>query len=772
MGINLEAGRRLRIGVLVSELEDKYVQSMIAGIETAAVEMDADVVIMPGRCLAMNSEDDRNGQHEYQHNTIYSYAAVNDFDVILVAVTTVALGLDDAAIRDFFKKFGDTPIIMMGGKVQGYPYVSFDNENGLYEGITQLIRQYGRKKIGFVAGPISNTNARERLLVYREVLMENGISFDPHKVVYGTFMDDCDQVVEELLDNNPDLDAIVFANDAMALSGYRVLKDRKIEIGSEMLVMGFDDSAFVLSMEPALTTVRADAVRMGYETVKQCVDLANGLKDNLIIDTRLIVRESFGKTDMEFPGLNTRLENVKPEHLLDSVLPGIYNTLFEGCYDRDTIERHTKLVKDYMEYIFGLIYNKPCNVIMYNVLEQKLSTWLRQEDEIPVHRKVRVLEYLHYIVGNSLPDETSKYHFAEVIKSVYRDIYFWTDQTIYDERSTAERINYVLTILTRDMLNFANGDERTYESMVDKIDDLFLKECYLYVYPDIHRHKENAPVKLPSHLRLRLYKNETEKGCPIGDTQDIGPDQLFENRFVNRSTRHTLIATMLFSAEEQYGVFVTALDSCNHKYVRTIARQFSSTVKTIFLLKQNAKLTAKLEDNLRQIKANNHVLSEISRRDELTGIYNRRGFMNAVEEELNDPFNRDKKAVMVYADMNNLKVINDKFGHEEGDFSLRLVASMLKESFRNTDIVGRFGGDEFAAFALVDQDNYVAKLRKRIESITEQANSKTDKPYYVSMSVGICEFLCEDGVSITDIMDTADGDLYSQKKSKRTEIMK
>jgi diguanylate cyclase (GGDEF)-like protein len=409
---------------------------------------------------------------------------------------------------------------------------------------------------------------------------------------------------------------------------------------------------------------------------------------------------------------------------------------------------------------------------MYDVLEQKLNEWLRQGDGIPVYRRVRVLEYLHSVVVDSLPNVESKYHFSEMMRLLYKDIYLLTDKTIHADHSIAERVNFVLTLLTRDMLNYANGDERTYESMLDKIDELYLRECYLYVYPEIQRHREQEPDRLPSHLCLHLYKNESEKGCPIGETQEIGPDQLFDNVFVSHSTRHTLIANMLVAAEEQYGVFVAAVDSRYRKYMRTIARQLSSTIKTIFLLQQNAALAAKLENNLRQIRANNHVLSEISRRDELTGIYNRRGFMSAVEEELNDPMNRDKKAVIVYADMNNLKIVNDRFGHEEGDFSLRLVASMLQEAFGASDIVGRFGGDEFAAFALVNQENYVAKLRERINAITDRANAKTDKPYYVSMSVGACEFLCEDGVSISDIMDTADGDLYSQKKSKRTEIMK
>lgn len=768
----VEKGRRIRIALLVSELGNSYIDAVVAGVETAAEEMDADVVILPGRRLKQAGGKQNGNQHEYQHNTIYSYVAANDFDMILIELGTVAKGSDESEVRDFLKKFGDVPIITLGGRMDGYPYVSFDNESGLYEGITLLIKEHNRKNIAFVAGPANNMDSRERLLVYRETLMENGIAFDPHKVVHGTFLDDCDDIIETLLVENPDLDAIVFSNDLMAVSGYRVLKKHNKEIGTDILVLGFDDNPFVLAMKPTLSTVRADAVKLGYEAVKQCQDMINGLKDRVIIGTHLIVRDSFGKKRVHFSGLNIKLSDVKPVHLVDSVLPGIYNTLFEGCIDREDIHNNMKMVRECVEYIFGLVYGKPGKVVTYDVLGQKLGAWLRQKDNIPIHKRVYILEYLNYIVIESLPDDTSKYYYTEMMQALYRDAYLSEDQTVYAERTIAEQINQVLIILTRDMLNHANGGEQTYASMVDKIDSLYLKECYLYVYPDVYKHREGEPVRLPSQLYLRLYKNEEEKGCPVGETIEIAREKLFDNQFTKHGTRHTLIATILFSGEEQYGVFVTSMDYRYYKYMRTIARQFSTTVKTIFLLRQNERLTARLENNIKQIKESNHVLSEISKRDELTGIYNRRGFMGAVEEELNDPVNRDKKAMMIYADMNNLKLINDKFGHEEGDFSLRLMASMLKESFRSTDVIGRFGGDEFAAFALVDQENYAEKLRKRIEEITERANSKTSKPFYVSMSVGICEFLCEDGVSIADIMDTADGDLYSQKKVKRTEIMK
>lgn len=763
---------RLKIGVMVSDLEDIYVQSLLAGIENAAEEINADVIVMPGRGLFYVNNLEENGKYSYQHNAIYQYGAIGKLDFILFDAKTVAYGLNMEGRKEFLGIFKDTPIISIGEKVTGYPTVRFDNKKGFAQGINKLITEYERKKIAFVTGPMDNADAIERFDVYKNCLQEHGMAYDEELVIYGTFWDDCDDQIAELMDRRIDIDAFVFSNDSMALSGYRVFEERKIEIGSEILVMGFDDRPWAVEMDIPLTSVKADAVAMGYKTVKGYKELLSDPDNELIIGTELIVRQSFGEFQIEFSELRTDLNGLEGDALSEAVLPQMYQFLFDDCYSKDIIMLQKKIVKDYVDYIANLIYGKPQNMIMYDVLEQKLSNWLKLEDGIGERKKVKIIEYLYYIVRASVRDVETRYSLAELFRNVYRETYLSNGKASKENLKKAEQINYTLTVLTRDMLNYTNGDERTYESMLDKMEGLLLDECYLYIYPDVHRYKKGDKIRMPSHLKLRICKNEFESMCPKGKEQIVETSDFLNNHFFKNSKRKTYITTVLFSADEQYGIIVAAVNRDNYKYMRVIARQFSSAVKTILLLEQNAKLTMRLEENIRQIKANNHVLSEISKRDELTGIYNRRGFISAVEEEINDPANRDKKAIIIYADMNNLKIINDKFGHEEGDFSLRLVATILKESFRGTDIIGRFGGDEFAAFALVNQDNYTNKIRERIEAITERENAKTEKEYYVSISIGICEFLCEDGVSIATVMDRADDDLYVQKKNKRVGVMK
>lgn len=135
--------------------------------------------------------------------------------------------------------------------------------------------------------------------------------------------------------------------------------------------------------------------------------------------------------------------------------------------------------------------------------------------------------------------------------------------------------------------------------------------------------------------------------------------------------------------------------------------------------------------------------------------------------------NQGMKAIAMYVDMDNLKIVNDKFGHGEGDFSLRFIANVLKESMRQQDIVARMGGDEFAVFAIVgQQENIEEEIRSRIQNLTKEKNAVSGKEYYVNMSIGFCEFICDEKVNISEILDEADKNLYFEKQHKIKRVFK
>ena len=114
----------------------------------------------------------------------------------------------------------------------------------------------------------------------------------------------------------------------------------------------------------------------------------------------------------------------------------------------------------------------------------------------------------------------------------------------------------------------------------------------------------------------------------------------------------------------------------------------------------NAHQLNKTEESLEKVRQAKDVLYDASLKDELTGLYNRRGFLTFAEEQVKLACSGRRELLVVFADVDGLKAINDGHGHSEGDRALKKAAGVLLTVFRDTDVVARLGGDEFAVLAL------------------------------------------------------------------------
>ena len=150
--------------------------------------------------------------------------------------------------------------------------------------------------------------------------------------------------------------------------------------------------------------------------------------------------------------------------------------------------------------------------------------------------------------------------------------------------------------------------------------------------------------------------------------------------------------------------------------------------------------------------------------DELTGLQNRRAFTLFAEQELARARRYGRTPVVVFADLDGLKQINDHHGHAAGDTAIRLVANALKSIFRETDIVARWSGDEFVALMNEGSDEASQLIASRLDAAIA-AQSPPNLPYVVSASVGATPL--DPALPLRDAMERADAELYEQKKRGR-----
>ena len=154
-------------------------------------------------------------------------------------------------------------------------------------------------------------------------------------------------------------------------------------------------------------------------------------------------------------------------------------------------------------------------------------------------------------------------------------------------------------------------------------------------------------------------------------------------------------------------------------------------------------------------------LYEDSIEDALTGLYNRRGFLSLAEDaiELMDSLNYH----IIFIDLDKMKSINDEYGHNMGDSALQEASKILKSSFREGDIISRYGGDEFIVFVSDVEDKVINKIKKRIKDNLEIINKSKKLRYTLALTVGHSKYNPSKKESLKEVIERADKDMYDKK---------
>jgi diguanylate cyclase (GGDEF)-like protein len=160
-----------------------------------------------------------------------------------------------------------------------------------------------------------------------------------------------------------------------------------------------------------------------------------------------------------------------------------------------------------------------------------------------------------------------------------------------------------------------------------------------------------------------------------------------------------------------------------------------------------------------------HSLSVI---DELTGLYNRRGFLAVADQHVAEIRRNEKVPVILYSDLDGLKKINDSLGHYEGDRALVKAAEIFKDTFRSSDILARLGGDEFVVLAAVSPEESIESLTVRLQEKFKAGNSLLNRAYDLSISVGLAPIEPGETRSMEELMARADRAMYEDKRRKRS----
>lgn len=155
-----------------------------------------------------------------------------------------------------------------------------------------------------------------------------------------------------------------------------------------------------------------------------------------------------------------------------------------------------------------------------------------------------------------------------------------------------------------------------------------------------------------------------------------------------------------------------------------------------------------------------------SLRDELTGLYNRRGFTTLAEQQVRFAIRNSRPMALLFADLDGMKRINDSFGHGLGDDALRAMTEVLRRTFRACDVLARLGGDEFVALGLDADLGGAGVILERLQVNVAEFNAEAGRPYRLSASTGMAVFDPDQPLELGELLARADSAMYSQKRAR------
>lgn len=602
--------------------------------------------------------------YDYQYWTSMEFLRSDEIDAIIVA-TGIYCGTPELEYDNFInslKKFTKKPIISISipleiGEPDNNYSVLIDCKKSYKQIVDHLKNTHNCTRIGFLSANSTNSReAFERFDAFKEALADNGLQFYPELVWDGGFTDfKTEAVLREKIHSRSDInfDAIVSANDMMAIGCMKVMEDFGVRVPGELKIVGFDDSLVATLSKPKLSTINQQVVNQGYETAEMAWKLVHGEKVPKVHYTQLSAkfRQSCGCVPMT---------NLLCEY-----------KDYRGVVCRETDRNSTNLFK----FVNDLNYKNTLITIM-DIL--KGSNTLRQ-----------LFYNLKYIL--------KEINFSGMSLNFYKEPIF-----------------------------------------LDSFEDISLPDkMEMYMFSDRISDKD--------YFRPGIFFDPRDKLFATNELSDRPGVYVFQP---------------IFSGESNYGFILSKVEGDSFADYNVYLKIISTAVSQAFEYTGRINEAKKLENE-------NEKLSQESKVDELTGVKNRRGFFESGQQALDVLQEFSSAGIVMFMDIDNLKKINDTYGHTMGDYVIKLQADVLKRVFSPTDVIGRLGGDEFGVVALGMLREQIDEVREKINNTNKQISQENNLPFIISISIGFADL--EPSTVLKKLLTVADKEMYVEKRKKHAE---
>lgn len=667
-------------------------------------------------------------------------ASTLDVSGYIILTPLLGRGFPAGDVIRFAESIAARPVVSLGGVLGNLPSVRLSSESALDTLMVHMTRDPQRRRFAFLRGHAGDTDSDERESAFRRGLAARGLPVDESLILDGHYnASDAFSRVDALLRRGGRFDALVAANDSMAVSAMIALEQHGLVVPRDVLVSGFDDHPVAIDSHPPLTTIRQQLEPQAIAAADLLLDrLAErdvGSRQSIIsIDAELMIRKSSDATWQESASadwlvdalrsgtpmalldkyLQVRLRRVHvPDGIaIDQIVSGLFHALSAGsealgsrieqALEQRPVDVHT--VRWWMNAV------------------RELRSLLRAVPSTVAHpRAEQIIEKAVVRLENTLGRARAAWQFERMTHRQRHEI-------LLMRLASCASLDAIRNLLQRSLptlglkrawmaLNIA-GDERQDRSMrlvfslsgesAIEADSVFAPRHVLP--PSLHRELEHGLLVLSP-----LTAHERELGFLLIDPRDC------------LSLELSALTTGLSLALHQVG-------------------QMSD-------LKQRADA----------LGLANSALSTVARYDTLTGLPNRAHFHEKLENLLQEAAFARRELTLLFIDLDGFKLINDTLGHSVGDHLLRVITARVDRLLPQSGLLSRLGGDEFTIVAQHTPDDAAATdLADKVLEIIAQPCHLDERMVNVSASIGIARFP-DDGFDAETLVRNADAAMYHAK---------
>lgn len=627
-----------RIAVLGNAWSIEYLKIVIRGIREGIKRYQADAFMFINYSVCEDTVENCAGEAN-----ILSLSEMADFDGYILLTNTLHLPEEFEYLKSRFVN-SDKPVISLEYDIPGIPFFGSDNYSGMRAMCDHVIGKHGAKKVLYVSGPVDNEENAVRRKALEDALQSQGLTLKDENVLVANWnYAEVEVLLPEWLKKQSQLpDAVICANDMMAMGACTVLERLGYKVPEDVIVTGFDNISTAEAFSPSIATVGRDWEDLGNKAVQYLFDRMEGkeLPRMNHVNTYAMPNESCGceRADIEMKTILSEKRNSYNNYLSRANI---------GLYVCELTDSISKAVSE--QQLYECLHKTSWNVSyegseFYICLDMNFFTSLQGKSKLKVSG------------------------YAEEM-----DVIYGRKDGIAKERMRMDTANLV---------------------------------------PDYDQEGEDA----------RLY-----------------------------------IFSPLYGEEGSFGYAVFG-DEMNMLYDYTLY----SWVRHMNMSLRNVRRGILMSEM-------NHRLENLMNTDALTGVYNRMGCENIAYPFLEGCNRQGKCAALMFADINKMKLINDNYGHLQGDFAIRTVADAIKHVLKESWIVVRYGGDEFLMVGECENENYAEEKLQEIALYLQEQVKKIQLPYKLKVSLGHVLVKPDEVLNMSECLTRAENAMYVMKKKLHAE---